>query len=443
MARILILTISIPGHTYPGLPLARKLVERGHEVRWYTSPRFQTKIEATGARFLPFKRGSDVDPLRLEEEFPERAQLQGMAGIKFDLRFMIDNSVDYVVDGMEILETYRADLILADSGMLAGAFLAEKSGLPYAVYNPFPLTIISQDTAPFGLGLSPSASFLGRLRNRLLNWLVFRVVLRDTNRYANEARAKLDLPPMPETYFDAMVRRSDLALVATTPIFEYPRSDLPEYIHFIGPLLPELDAEFTPPSWWDDLRSERPVILVTQGTVETDLNNLLLPAIKALAGEDVLVIATIGNKPVGGIALDSVPANVRLEQFISYGHLLPHVDVMITNGGYGGVQFALANGVPVVASGRTEDKPEVCARIAWTGAEINLKAKSVKPEQVKKAVWTILQDPSYKQNAERIQRDFARWDAPARAIELLETLLETKRPVYRAAPSPDAVMAIN
>jgi UDP:flavonoid glycosyltransferase YjiC (YdhE family) len=30
---------------------------------------------------------------------------------------------------------------------------------------------------------------------------------------------------------------------------------------------------------------------------------------------------------------------------------------MVTNGGYGGVQAALANGVPLVVAGATEEKP--------------------------------------------------------------------------------------
>jgi UDP:flavonoid glycosyltransferase YjiC (YdhE family) len=42
--------------------------------------------------------------------------------------------------------------------------------------------------------------------------------------------------------------------------------------------------------------------------------------------------------------------------------LLPHVDAMVTNGGYGGVQQALAHGVPLVVTGDSEDKPEVAAR---------------------------------------------------------------------------------
>jgi hypothetical protein len=47
--------------------------------------------------------------------------------------------------------------------------------------------------------------------------------------------------------------------------------------------------------------------------------------------------------------------------------------VMVTNGGYGGVQMALSYGVPLVVAGASEDKPEVGARVAWSGAGLNLK----------------------------------------------------------------------
>ena len=45
---------------------------------------------------------------------------------------------------------------------------------------------------------------------------------------------------------------------------------------------------------------------------------------------------------------------------------------MVTNGGYGGTQLALANGVPVVVAGKTEDKMEVSARVRWSGAGVAL-----------------------------------------------------------------------
>ncbi len=68
----------------------------------------------------------------------------------------------------------------------------------------------------------------------------------------------------------------------------------------------------------------------------TDASDLILPAIQALANDNVLVIVTTGGQPIDNLGLDSMPANVRVEKFIPYEHLLPHVDVMVTNAGFNG-----------------------------------------------------------------------------------------------------------
>lgn len=102
---------------------------------------------------------------------------------------------------------------------------------------------------------------------------------------------------------------------------------------------------------------------------------MIVPTLQALADEDVLIVATTGVQPVESLKLAQYPTNARIEPFIPHSQLLPHVDVMVTNGGYNGVQMALANGVPLVAAGQTEDKPEVCARIDWSGVGINLKPR--------------------------------------------------------------------
>jgi hypothetical protein len=58
LARFLLCTVPLTGRIGPGLPIARALVERGHEVRWYTGRRFRAKVEATGARFEPLRAPS-------------------------------------------------------------------------------------------------------------------------------------------------------------------------------------------------------------------------------------------------------------------------------------------------------------------------------------------------------------------------------------------------
>jgi UDP:flavonoid glycosyltransferase YjiC (YdhE family) len=59
MSRFLICTLPMTGHVNPALPVARTLLERGHDVAWYTGRRFQAAIEATGARFMPMQRAFD------------------------------------------------------------------------------------------------------------------------------------------------------------------------------------------------------------------------------------------------------------------------------------------------------------------------------------------------------------------------------------------------
>ncbi len=222
--------------------------------------------------------------------------------------------------------------------------------------------------------------------------------------------------------FEAPTRRSELFLQPTVPAFEYPRSDLASHVRFIGALLPESPMNFAPPAWWNELSSGRPVVLVTQGTVATSFEELLLPAVRGLGDEDVLVIATIGGKSFEGLAFPKVPSNVRLETFVPFAPLMPHVSVMVTNGGYGGTHSALTHGVPLVGAGTSEDKAEICARIAWSGVGINLRTSTPKPEQIRRAVSTVLTDPRYRRRAQEMRDQLSRLDAATAGAELIESL---------------------
>jgi UDP:flavonoid glycosyltransferase YjiC (YdhE family) len=72
----------------------------------------------------------------------------------------------------------------------------------------------------------------------------------------------------------------------------------------------------------------------------------------------------------------------------------------VTNGGYGGVHYALANAVPLVVAGGGEDKPEVAARVAWSGVGVNLRTGRPKPEAIHRAVRNVLAGSRYRTAAE-------------------------------------------
>jgi UDP:flavonoid glycosyltransferase YjiC (YdhE family) len=149
-----------------------------------------------------------------------------------------------------------------------------------------------------------------------------------------------------------------------------------------------------------------------------------VPAIRALADQPVLVIATTGDSPRAAVSAlgGTVPANVRLEQFVPYAELMPHVDALVTNGGYGTVQQALSNGVPIVVAGATEDKPEVAARIAWSGAGIRIRSQSPAPGQLAGSVRSVLEQPRFRERAAAIAKAMREYDAPSTAATLLEDL---------------------
>lgn len=438
MGRFLIVTLPATGHISPILPLATKLIMRGNEVGWYTSANFQTRIEATGARFLPYRVARDFSADKLNELFPERAKLKGLAQTKWDLKLIVDAGAEQFQDLTNILNEHPVDVVIGDALALSANFVSRKLSIPLAILNITNLFISSQDTAPDGLGLTPNTTVLGHLRNRFLNWLVLRILFRDVNAHLAEKCAQLGVPYRSKSMFEAAIDQPWLFLQPTVPAFEYPRSDLPDRVHFIGALLPNDLDEFIPPVWWNELNSDRKVVLVTQGTLANDLRALLRPAIQGLANEEYLVIATTGNQPIETLNLEPLPANVHIEQFIPYDRLMPFVDLMVTNGGYGGTHFALTHGVPLVAGGQTEDKTEVCARIAWSGVGINLKTDSPTAEQVRLSARTVLSDPRFKTRAKAMQEEFARYDAPTIAAQLLEDLIGDRTKTIETGNIPDS-----
>jgi UDP:flavonoid glycosyltransferase YjiC (YdhE family) len=118
-----------------------------------------------------------------------------------------------------------------------------------------------------------------------------------------------------------------------------------------------------------------------------------------------------------------------MASFMPHPELLPHVDVMITNGGFNGVQIALAPGVPLIGAGKSEDKPEICARIEWMGVGIDLKTDKPTPEQIRSAVGKILADRIYQKRAQDMQKIISEYDAPLIASTLLEQLAITQQSV--------------
>jgi UDP:flavonoid glycosyltransferase YjiC (YdhE family) len=87
--------------------------------------------------------------------------------------------------------------------------------------------------------------------------------------------------------------------------------------------------------------------------------------------------------------------------------LLPRTAVFVTNGGYGGIQCALRYGVPIVATGGKEDKPEVGARVAWSGVGRRIRSERPTARALRRRILAVLRQPSYRQASRRIAAEMA------------------------------------
>jgi UDP:flavonoid glycosyltransferase YjiC (YdhE family) len=408
--RFVLCSTPAQGHTTPLLALAGRLVRDGHEVVFFTTEHYRDRVMATGAGFVPFDPAYDAHDLMVANPARETSSRRGARGVKDDLReIFIGPLPGQYRDLRGIVDGFAADSIVVDS-MFLGALpyaLGPRDARPaLACVGVMPYVARSRDTAPFGMAWQPGAGPLSRARNRLLNWTAEHVALRDIQRFARGRLAEAGSAGFSGYFIDLQPKVVDAFFQACVAGFEYPRSDLAPTVRFVGPILPPPAGAFAPPTWWDELRARaRPVVHVTQGTLDNaDLGRLLLLTADALRHDDVLVVATTGG-PDPGPFRRGLPANVRLERFIPHDELLPYVDAMVTNGGYGGVQQALAHGVPLVVAGDSEDKPEVAARVQWSGAGVDLRTGKPSKAMVARAVRRVLTRPSYRRRARALRAE--------------------------------------
>ncbi|SDU74717.1 glycosyltransferase [Jiangella alkaliphila] len=435
MATFLIASIAVEAHTTNPLPIAARLIERGHTVLWYAGRAFHERIARTGATPLPYVDAPDFSGQDIDEFFPQFRGKSGpkMIGEAFDQIF-VGHAPQRVADLRRIVAAHPVDAMLTEGLSYGVGMVSELEDIPWATFADGPLPYEDADTPPFGPGLLPMRGPAGRLRNRLVAAAADRLIFRAAERRYESIRAGLGLPRDPGSARLAGAS-SLLHLQACTPSFEYPRRDLPPQIHWIGALRPD-PRPWQPPVWWDDLGADgRPVVHVTQGSLRPDLTELVLPAVRGLADEPVQVVVTTGGasradlEQAAGAAL---PANCLVVPWIPYDELLARADVFVTNGGYTGVTLALAHGVPIVQAGTTEEKAENAARIQWSGVGLRLGKTHPAPAKVRAAVRRVLDEPSFRTAARRIQAEMAEHDAANEAAGLLERLARTRRPVHRA-----------
>jgi UDP:flavonoid glycosyltransferase YjiC (YdhE family) len=292
------------------------------------------------------------------------------------------------------------------------------------------LTLSGPEVAFFGSGLPPARTAQQRARNmattRFMQSQVFPIV----QTYINDVLKNCGASKLPSFVTDAVITLPDVYFQLGLPALEYDRA-LPPAIRFIG-ALPAAKSNRSLPSWWGDVEAARAtgrkIVMVTQGTIaNADLGQLVLPSLAALARQDdVLLLATTSGADPASL---EVPENARVADFIPYSAAFPYLDLLITNGGFGGVLLALRHGVPLLVAGDSEEKPEIAARIVHAGVGISLGTGNPPAALIEAAARQIIVDPEYRAGAARLASQLETLDA----LGTIEAVLAEERAKLSAA----------
>ncbi|ADV84371.1 glycosyltransferase [Terriglobus saanensis] len=432
MAEILVAVTPVPGHVNPMLAVARHLSENGHSVTFLSGSVFREQVVAAGIRFVSLSGIANFNYKRMDEEFPERAAANEKPGPNALNIDCICTGINPIPDQHEAIQKIlfegRVDLIVTEVwfwGCFPMLLGPREARPPVISLGVIPLIVSSRDVSPFsGPGTGPE----GLLRNQQETQDFYKMMQPATARF-NEVLRSCGAPDLPEFFFDCAAHLPDRFLALTAEALEYPRNDLKKSIQFIGNLVPKASANAPLPAWWGSLDRTKPVVLVTQGTVANgDVSQLIEPAIEALANEEMTVIVAAGRPDLEVIRLPrgGKPKNTEIEHFLPFGKVLPKVDVFVTNGGFGSINMALSEGVPMVVAGDTEEKVFTSARVAWTETGINLKTGRPTSDQIRSAVLSVLAEGKYKRNAQRLQKEFARYDALRSISDAVNDVLSQK-----------------
>jgi UDP:flavonoid glycosyltransferase YjiC (YdhE family) len=394
--RLLVAAFGDPGHAYPAIALALALRRRGHRVVVESWERWREAVEGAGLEFTAAEEYRTFPPPRPDS--PEGADAAEAARALAPL-----------------LEDLRPHVVVSDILTLAPSLAAEVAGVARVTLIPHIYPVHEPGLPFFAIGAHPPRTAGGRvLWARTLP--VLETGLRRGRRELNQQRDRLGLGPLQR--FHGGISQ-ELAMVATFPQLEYPRS-WPPRVSVTGPMVFELPFPEIglPPG-------EAPLVLVAPSTSQDPENRLVRAALESLSGEPVRVVATVNREASG--EPPEVPANALLVDWLSYSQVMPLASLVICHGGHGTVARALGEGVPVLTSPVAGDMNETAARIAWAGVGLSVPWRFCRPGPLRWAARELLRDTRYAMRAEAVAEWGRRHDGAARGAELVEGLAAWRR----------------
>jgi UDP:flavonoid glycosyltransferase YjiC (YdhE family) len=387
------------GHFHAMVPLARALAAQGHEVGFATGKGFGPVVQRAG--FSHFPCGFDFDGSKdIFEALPQWESIKRMPlppGEQQLYGFIHALAPAMADDLIELMNTWKPDVIIRDPVEFGGYIAAEHYGLPHA-------------TILWAFYISAKLSCADAVL---------------------ELRQRYGLPDDPK------LSTLDRYLVLTflPASWTFPSWPPPPVTHrFCAPPF-DLSIDAGLPRWVKTL-PDQPTVYATLGTTFNRAPGTFQAILTAFSTEEVNLIVTVGRSMDPG-QFQPLPDHIRVERYIPQTLVLPHCDALIFHGGYNSLQSALWHGLPMVLipMGAGDNYP-TALRCAEVGAGVLVEGTPPEAEAVRAATKAVLGQLTYRARAQQLQREMKELPPLSEAVKRLEVLARNREP--QGSNSPDA-----
>lgn len=414
------------GHVSRCLALAEELHRQGWGTYFAVAGPHAERVRRAGHPVYEPRR-----PFRPRAEAGESPAFMLFSDMNFQLvrdRFLSPRIVRASIrEAQRLLKRVRPDVLIGDTWPLT-SIVGRLAGLPVvqiikSVVHPAAPRLIWWQDPPEGL-VSPDPR------------PVFNPVLR-----------RHGLPEIRRAE-DLLV--GDLLLVPSIPELDPLPEGVNGHTHYIGALTMTAPDVTVPPSWFNDLDPNRPLVYVTIGGGAGPVGGQRFFATvgEALAGTAWQGILSTSAK-FSPSELPPLPPNVRLEAWVPGPAVIARADVVVFHGGYGTMMETVRYGTPSVvlpfhseqeANGRRLEA-RMAARVLspasatdsmrlvrsrWKYGEFATWIQPVShltPEELRESLALVLKDPRYRQGAMTLSAIAAEYQGASAAIELINRLV--------------------
>jgi MGT family glycosyltransferase len=206
--------------------------------------------------------------------------------------------------------------------------------------------------------------------------------------------------------------------------------DFPQF-HYAGPFHDgrgRMDFNFP----WQQLADE-PIVYASMGTLQNGLVDIFQSiTLAAVRFKELQFVLAVGGQ-LDPKQLGAVPANVVVVNHAPQIEVLRRSSLCITHAGLNTALESLSSGVPMVALPITNDQPGVAARIENKKVGVVISPHQASPEKFVAAIKQVLGDPTFRDNAQKMQRAIRSADGLSIAAGVLERAFDLEERKQGAA----------